>query len=79
MAKCLVDEETLENMQLRSGGTIDRETYFIVDQEVQRRGLGKNVVILEIYVATSTRARLPPAEASRTADGDGERGTGTGT
>ena len=26
VAQLLVDEETLENMQLRSGGTIDRET-----------------------------------------------------
>ena len=79
VAQFLVDEETLENMQLRSGGTIDRETYFIVDQEVQRQGLGRNVGSLELYVATSTRARLPPAEALGTAHGDDARGTGTGT
>jgi hypothetical protein len=61
VAQALATDEEIEDMEVRGGGTVDNQTYYIVDQEVSRQLLGRHVVILELDTGTDTRARLPPA------------------
>ena len=54
----------LDDMQVRGGVTLDRQTYYVVDQVVPRKSLGRNVHTLELDVTNSTRvARKRPAAA----------------
>ena len=45
----------LNDMEVRSGVTLDRQTYYVVDQVVPRESLGRNVHTLELVVTNSTR------------------------
>ena len=50
----------------RGGVTLDRQTYYVVDQVVPRESLGRNVHTLELDVTNSTRiARKRPAASGR--------------
>ena len=64
VAQAVATDEEIDNMEVRGGGTLDHQTYYIVDQEVCRQLLGRSVVTLELYTGSDTRARLPPAGAA---------------
>jgi len=61
LAPSVVDDRTLETMELAGGGNIDRETYHVIDQEVGREKLGNNVLTLEIFMRSSSSCRVPAA------------------
>ena len=55
LANSLVDDETLKNMELVGGGKVDRDNYYIIDQVVARQALGKNVLIVEMFVGAQLK------------------------
>ena len=65
-AEFLVPDHQLDDMEVRGGVTLDRQTYYAVDQVVPRESLGRNVHTLELDVTNSTRvARDRPAASGR--------------
>ena len=82
-AEALVPDDQLDDMELRGGGTVDSDAFYIVDQVVPRESLGNNVHTLELYVMNSTRVRQPPAGGINlvlpaTAHGDRAGAAGSG-
>ena len=62
----LVDPEKLQSLELVGGGAIDKDMYHIIDQQVQRHELGKNVLTLQSYVQSSTSYRPAVRDAPLT-------------
>ena len=56
LADCVIAQDQIELMEVTGGGTIDTDTYHILDQQATRQSLGKNVLFLETYLANSIRA-----------------------
>ena len=54
-------DDQLDDMELRGGGTLDSNVYYVVDQVVPRESLGRNVHTLELDVTNSTRVAQRPA------------------
>ena len=50
----MVEEEDLLQAQLVGGGTFDLEDFYILDQDVPRQGLGRNVKVIRVVVGQST-------------------------
>ena len=50
----VVSEEDLVQAQILGGGTFDFEGFYILDQDVPRQGLGRNVKLLRVVVGRST-------------------------
>jgi hypothetical protein len=60
-AEALVPDAELDDMEVRGGVTLDRQTYYVVDQVVARKSLGRDVHTLELDVTNSTRVAQRPA------------------
>ena len=51
-------EDEAEDYMVMGGGTIDTSSYYIIDCEVQRSELGKNVVTFEFVTKNTTKRKL---------------------
>ena len=62
--KSELSADDLANLELTSGGSLDTDTYFIVDCEVERRFLGKQVVTFHCSAMKTTSSAVAAAAST---------------
>ena len=60
----VVTERDLDEAELVGGGRVDHDRYFVVDCEVSRNLLKKNVRILKFYTGSQTKVGMSPGQAA---------------